>query len=136
MLQFVGLQRDTTERPNSNEASVGAATGFPWPGPQGQSQGSAFPVSPPPRPPLQSFFFFSFHVVFWKWLSSSFILIYYSYLNQYLGFSSRHSFTLSITNSQSLLKLMSMESVMPSNHLNLCCPLLLPTSIFPNQGLF
>ena len=26
---------DTTEQPNSNEASVGTATGFPWPGPQG-----------------------------------------------------------------------------------------------------
>ena len=39
--------------------------------------------------------------------------------------------SLSITNSQSLLKLMSIESVMPSNHLNLCHPLLLPPSIFP-----
>ena len=38
---------------------------------------------------------------------------------------------LSITNSQSLLKLMSIESVMPSNHLILCRPLLLLTSIFP-----
>ena len=41
----------------------------------------------------------------------------------------------SITNSQSLLKLMSMESVMPSNHLILCCPLLLPPSIFPSIGV-
>ena len=40
--------------------------------------------------------------------------------------------SLSIANSQSLLKLMSIESVMPSNHLILCCPLLLPTSIFPS----
>ena len=40
--------------------------------------------------------------------------------------------SLSITNSQSLLKLMSVESVMPSNHLVLCCPLLLPPSIFPS----
>ena len=39
--------------------------------------------------------------------------------------------SLSITNSQSLLKLMSSESVMPSNHLVLCYPLLLPPSIFP-----
>ena len=38
--------------------------------------------------------------------------------------------SLSITNSQSLLKLMSIESVMPSNHLILCHPLLLPPSIF------
>ena len=41
--------------------------------------------------------------------------------------------SLSITNSQSLLKLMSIESVMPSNHLILCCPLLLPPSVFPHQ---
>ena len=41
--------------------------------------------------------------------------------------------SLSITNSQSLLKLLSMESVMPSNHLILCHPLLLPPSIFPSS---
>ena len=39
---------------------------------------------------------------------------------------------LSITNSQSLLKLMSIESVMSSNHLILCRPLLVPPSIFPS----
>ena len=39
---------------------------------------------------------------------------------------------LSITSSQSLLKLMSVELVMPSNHLILCCPLLLLPSIFPS----
>ena len=43
--------------------------------------------------------------------------------------------SLSNTNSQSLFKLMSIESVMPSNHLILCCPLLLSPSIFPsNRG--
>ena len=42
----------------------------------------------------------------------------------------------SITNSQSLQKLISIESVMPSNHLILCCPLLLPPSIFPSIGVF
>ena len=42
----------------------------------------------------------------------------------------------SITNSQSLLKLMSIELVMPSNHLILCCPLLLPPSIFPSIRVF
>ena len=36
----------------------------------------------------------------------------------------------------SLLKLMSIESVMPSNHLILCCPLLLPPSIFPTIKVF
>ena len=40
--------------------------------------------------------------------------------------------SLSITNSWSLLKLMSTESVMPSNHLKFCCPLLLLLSIFPS----
>ena len=44
--------------------------------------------------------------------------------------------SLSITNSQSLLKLMSIESVMPSNHLTLCHPLLLLPSIFPASGSF
>ena len=43
-----------------------------------------------------------------------------------------HQASLSITNSQSLLKLMSIESVMPSNHLILCHPLLLLPSIFPS----
>ena len=40
--------------------------------------------------------------------------------------------SLSIANSQNLLKLMSIESVTPSSHLILCCPLLLPPSIFPS----
>ena len=44
--------------------------------------------------------------------------------------------SLSITNSQSLLKLMSRESVMPFNHLSLCCPLLLLPSIFPRIRIF
>ena len=44
--------------------------------------------------------------------------------------------SLSITNSQSLLKLMSVELVMPSNHLILCHPLLLPPSIFPSIRVF
>ena len=42
----------------------------------------------------------------------------------------------SITKSQSLLKLMSIELVMPSNHLILCRPLLLPPSIFPSIRVF
>ena len=44
--------------------------------------------------------------------------------------------TLSITSSLSLPKLMSIEPVMPSNHLILCCPLLLPPSIFPSIRIF
>ena len=44
--------------------------------------------------------------------------------------------SLSITNSQSSLRLTSIESVMPSNHLILCCPLLLLPSVFPSIKLF
>ena len=47
-----------------------------------------------------------------------------------------HQPSLSITNSQSLLKLVSIESVMPSNHLILCSPLLLLPSIFPSIRVF
>ena len=44
--------------------------------------------------------------------------------------------SLSITNSQSLLKFMSINSMMPSNHLILCHPLLFPLSIFPSIRVF
>src|SRR5574341_1344165 len=44
--------------------------------------------------------------------------------------------SLSISNSQSLLKLMSIELVMPSNHLILCRPLFLPPSTFPSIRVF
>ena len=47
-----------------------------------------------------------------------------------------HKASLSITNSGSLLKLLSIESVMPFNHLILCCPLLLLPSIFPTIRVF
>ena len=47
-----------------------------------------------------------------------------------------HQASLSITNSQSLLKLMPIESVMPSSHLTLCHTLLLPPSIFPSIRVF
>ena len=47
-----------------------------------------------------------------------------------------HQASLSITNSRSLLKLMSIESVMPSSHLILCHPLLLLPSIFPSIRVF
>ena len=47
-----------------------------------------------------------------------------------------HQASLSITNSQSLPKLTSVELVMPSNHLILSCPLLLPPSIFPTIRVF
>ena len=47
-----------------------------------------------------------------------------------------HQSSLSFTISWNLLKLMSIESVMPSNHLILCCPLLLLPSIFPSIEVF
>ena len=52
-----------------------------------------------------------------------------------MPWSSARQASLSITNSQSLLKLMSIESVMPSNHLILCHPLLL-SSVFPSIRVF
>ena len=48
----------------------------------------------------------------------------------------QHTRLLPFTISWSLLKLMSIEPVMPSNHLILCCPLLLLPSIFPSLGVF
>ena len=47
-----------------------------------------------------------------------------------------HRASLSITNSRSLLKLMSIKLMMPSDHLILCRPLLLPPSVFPSITIF
>ena len=47
-----------------------------------------------------------------------------------------HQASLSITNSWSLIKLISIESVMPCNHLLLCCPLLLLPSVPPSIRVF
>ena len=47
-----------------------------------------------------------------------------------------HQVSLSITNSWSLLKHMPIKTVIPSNYLILCCPLLLPPSIFPSIRVF
>ena len=47
-----------------------------------------------------------------------------------------HQASLAIINSWSLLKLMPIKSVIPSNHLILCCPLLLPPSIYPSISVF
>ena len=53
-----------------------------------------------------------------------------------IPWTAAHQASLSIANSWSLLKFMSIESVMPSNHLILCCPLLLSPSIFPSIRVF
>ena len=52
------------------------------------------------------------------------------------SWTAAHQTPLSFTISQSLLKLMSIELVMPSNHLILCCPLLLIPSVFPSIRVF
>ena len=52
------------------------------------------------------------------------------------SWTAAHQSSLSFTVSQSLLKLMCIESVMPFNHLILCCPLFLPPSIFPSIRVF
>ena len=56
--------------------------------------------------------------------------------NSAIPWTTAHQASLSITNSQSLLKLMSIKLVMPSNRLILSCPLLLPPSIFPSIRVF
>ena len=56
--------------------------------------------------------------------------------NSATPWTAAHQTSLSITNSQSLLRLMSIEWVMRSNHLILCCPLLLLPSVFPSIRLF
>ena len=59
-----------------------------------------------------------------------------SVLSDSLPWAAARQASLSITNSWSLLKLISIELVIPSNHLILCCPLLLLPSIFPSIRVF
>ena len=68
------------------------------------------------------------HPVVVQWLSHVRLFV--------TSWTAAHQASLSITISQSLLKLMSIESVMPSNHLILCHSLLLPPSIFPSIRVF
>ena len=56
--------------------------------------------------------------------------------NSATPWTAAHQASLSITSSQSVFKLMCIESVMSSNHLILCHPLLLPPSIFPSITVF
>ena len=67
-----------------------------------------------------------------NWLIEAFSSVAQSCLTLSVPWTAPRQASLSITNSQSLLKLMSFESVMPSHHLILCCPLFLPSSIFPS----
>ena len=77
---------------------------------------------------------------FWTWARNTSV-IYFSSVTQSCptlcdSIAAARQASLSITNSRSLLKLMSIKSVMPSNHLILCHPLLLPPSIFPSISIF
>ena len=78
-----------------------------------------------------NFYFTIFHISF-RILSVQSL----SYVRLFVtSWTVAHQASLTIMNPQNLLKLMSIESVLPSNHLILCCPLLLP-SIFPASGSF
>ena len=94
----------------------------------GQSNAASASVSP---------FQWIFRVGFlkdWTTISSVHLV---SYVQLFVtSWTAAHQASLSITNSQSFLKFMSIESVVPSNHLILCCPLLLRPSIFPNIRVF
>ena len=76
------------------------------------------------------FHYFPNYVLKWKVKSLSRVWLFAT------PWTAAHQASLSITNSRSLLKLMSIESVMPSNRLILCQPLLLPPSIFPSIRVF
>ena len=83
-------------------------------------QGDSLPAKPPGKPIKWSSVQFSHSVV----------------SDSVTPWTAAHQASLSITNSRSLLKLMSIEMVMPSNHHILCCPLLLLSSIFPSIRVF
>ena len=71
-----------------------------------------------------------YHLIFLSVLSLSHVRLFETQWTEV------HQASLSITNSQNLLKFMSLESVRPSNHFILCHPLLLPPSIFPSIRVF
>ena len=83
-----------------------------------------------------------FFWLLWKvqWNFFNAILCFFSSVQSlslaWLFVTAGHQASLSIINSQSLLKLISIESVIPSNHLKLCRPLLLPPSIIPSISSF
>ena len=78
---------------------------------------------------------FTYKLVFWFWVFSS--VQSFSYVRLFAtSWTAACQASLSITNSWSLLKPLSIESVMPSNHLILCRPLLLLPSISPSSGSF
>ena len=72
----------------------------------------------------------------WSWVQFSSVQSFSRVWLFVIPWNSAHQASLSITNSRSLPKLMSIESVMPSSHLILCHPLLLLPSIFPSIRIF
>ena len=104
--------------------------------------------NPPIHPFPSSLLFVSVNLSLYiscKWNYIVFVLLFLAYFTSVHSVMSRlfatpwtaaHQASLSITNSRSLLKLMSIESTMPSNNLILCCPLLLLPSIFPSIRVF
>ena len=90
----------------------------------------------PPAPVLNTP---SLFLLFLKHSSHSLCLLAYSLSRVQLcetPWTAAHQASLSFTIAQTLLKLMSIKSVMPSTHLILCCPLLLLPSIFPSIRVF
>ena len=82
-------------------------------------------------------FFFKESLLFMLTYNGIIIQFSYAVVSDFLTiWTAAHQASLSITNSWSLLKLMSIDSVMPSNHLILCRPLLLLPSIFPSIRVF
>ena len=84
------------------------------------------------------------HIRYWSGVTwtNNYIICFYCSVSEQLRhvqlcnpWTAAYHVSLSFTISLSLLKLMSVDSVMPSNHLILCCPLLLP-SLFPSIGFF
>ena len=78
------------------------------------------------------------YVLIWHFISNFWISLFNRSImsNSATPWIAAHQAFLSITNSWNLLKLMSIELVMPSNHLILCHPFLLPPSIFPSIRVF
>ena len=90
---------------------------------------SVFSTAPPRLSP--SSFFFLKTILFFSSVQSLSCVRFFA-----TPWTSTHQASLSITNSQSPPKSTSIESVTPSNHLILCCPLFLLPSIFPSIGVF
>ena len=91
---------------------------------------------PPSQPWATTNLFFSLYSFIFSRMSYNSVQFSHSVVSDSLQPHGLQHAYLSITNSQSLHKLMSIELVMSSNHLILCRPLLLPPSIFPSIRVF